>query len=107
MQTCLSQMSFIPNPYGCMCQVSYYVSYRWRALPVVCCHRAERLKMEKDYLELQSKAFAAPGSALAEVRYDVRRVLAVVCNCVTKQCQCDGNAGASDNDSCNSHSDFC
>jgi hypothetical protein len=29
---------------------------------------AERLKLEKDYLELQSKAFAAPGSALAEVR---------------------------------------
>jgi hypothetical protein len=29
--------------------------------------RAERLKLEKDYLELQSKAFAAPGSALVEV----------------------------------------
>jgi hypothetical protein len=26
------------------------------------------LKLEKDYLELQSKAFAAPGSALAEVK---------------------------------------
>jgi hypothetical protein len=26
------------------------------------------LKLEKEYLELQSKAFAAPGSALAEVR---------------------------------------
>jgi len=35
--------------------------------------RAERLKLEKDYLELQSKAFAAPGSALAEVGvYTVR-----------------------------------
>jgi hypothetical protein len=30
--------------------------------------RAERLKLEKDYLELQAKAFAAPGSALVEVR---------------------------------------
>ncbi|WIA13452.1 hypothetical protein OEZ85_007032 [Tetradesmus obliquus] len=34
----------------------------------VAAERAERLKLEKDYLELQSKAFAAPGSALAEVR---------------------------------------
>jgi hypothetical protein len=25
------------------------------------------MKLEKDYLELQSKAFAAPGGALAEV----------------------------------------
>jgi hypothetical protein len=32
---------------------------------------AERLKLEKDYLELQSKAFAAPGSALAEVKPDL------------------------------------
>jgi hypothetical protein len=31
-------------------------------------HRTERLKLEKEYLELQGKAFAAPGSALAEVR---------------------------------------
>jgi len=30
-------------------------------------YRGERMKLEKDYLELQSKAFAAPGGALAEV----------------------------------------
>jgi hypothetical protein len=29
--------------------------------------RAERLKLEKEYLDLQTKAFAAPGTALAEV----------------------------------------
>jgi hypothetical protein len=34
---------------------------------------AERLKLEKDYLELQSKAFAAPGSALAEVKRNLVR----------------------------------
>lgn len=35
---------------------------------VRCVRSAQRLKLEADYLELQSKAFAAPGSALAEVR---------------------------------------
>lgn len=30
--------------------------------------RSERLKLEKEYLELQTRAFAAPGSALSEVR---------------------------------------
>eukprot|EP00878_Enallax_costatus_P040039 GHUV01046013.1.p1 GENE.GHUV01046013.1~~GHUV01046013.1.p1 ORF type:complete len:1080 (+),score=460.51 GHUV01046013.1:920-4159(+) len=34
----------------------------------VAAERGERLKLEQDYLELQSKAFAAPGGALAEVR---------------------------------------
>eukprot|EP00878_Enallax_costatus_P035050 GHUV01039016.1.p1 GENE.GHUV01039016.1~~GHUV01039016.1.p1 ORF type:complete len:873 (+),score=368.34 GHUV01039016.1:750-3368(+) len=33
----------------------------------VAAERGERLKLEQDYLELQSKAFAAPGGALAEV----------------------------------------
>ncbi|KIY94125.1 hypothetical protein MNEG_13838 [Monoraphidium neglectum] len=30
--------------------------------------RSDRIKLEKEYLELQGRAFAAPGSAMAEVR---------------------------------------
>lgn len=47
---------------GCGGYAGLQLSGVWRLL----C-RAERLKLEKDYLELQSKAFAAPEGALAEV----------------------------------------
>jgi hypothetical protein len=43
--------------------------------------RAERLKLEKDYLELQGKAFAAPGSALVEVRTSFANILVII-SCV-------------------------
>jgi hypothetical protein len=63
--------------------------------------RAERLKLEKDYLELQSKAFAAPGSALVEVglvraqsHAHVAAVLRLAnVECVTSHVMCRGRSG--------------